>query len=203
MKRVKPMMLATAASLSLLFAATVAYGQTEKPEVPASEAVAAPVADAPAAEPTPDDPVEVKEEAKKEEPAATADDAKPEVQDNPAAEDPSKFAKEIWAKYKAREWLPLVGGILLMLVFVFRKFASKIHKFFDTKKGGYIVNLSTAGGVTFGLALWAGESIGISLVATAIGTAIAASGGYEILRDFVSSIFFKPDPEPEEAEDLT
>jgi len=191
MKRLKPMAVAAIASICMLFAVSV-YAQPAQPEAPA---VIDAGQEAPALDPAPAD---------AEAPAATTEaPAVAEAPVNPAAENPTGFAKEVWAKYKSREWLPLVGGMLLMLVFVFRKFASKISKFFDTKKGGYIVNFSTAGGVTLGIALWAGEGFSMGLVWIAIGSAIVASGGYEHLRDFVGALFAGKPALDTKPEDLT
>jgi len=191
MRNTKPMVMAAAASVCLLFT-VAAYGQNEAPEVTAIDAGAAPADVAPTEATTPgtDDAgtaPAVTDETKT--PDAPEAEEAAEAAVNPAAENTTEFGKEVWAKYKSREWLPLVGGVLLMLVFVFRKFASKISKFFDTKKGGYIVNFSTAGVVTLSLAFWAGESFSVGLLTGAVGVAIAAGGGYEHARDFLGSLF--------------
>lgn len=169
MKLIKPMTLATAASVSLLFA-VAAYAQPTE-ETPAAIDAGIVVEDSAPASLVP-----------VEDPAAV-------VPVNPVEADPKEFGKQVWAKYKSREWLPLVGGVLLVLIFLFRKFASKISKFFDTKKGGYIANFATAAGVTIGLAIWGGVGLSFDLISIAVGSAIIASGGYEQLRDFLGALF--------------
>ncbi len=115
----------------------------------------------------------------------------------PDAGDAAGWASSLYQFVQAGSHVPAVGAFLVLVVWGLRKFASKITwknigAWFLTTIGGYVLGFSTAAILYFGLALSSGGPVTWSLVGSAVGSAYAASGGWEHLKDVFNYLGKKP-----------
>jgi hypothetical protein len=112
---------------------------------------------------------------------------KPAESGDAADSDPMELGKEIYARIRSGEWLPAFAAMLVLLVWLVRRFGGKMIPALKTKRGGYFVGVGAAFIVT--LASWAasGEPFSFGILTGALGAAWAASGGYDTLRDMTAN----------------
>lgn len=133
-------------------------------------------------------------------PEAEPVDTPVETVNNPAEAAPADTGRELWSKFQTRDWLGVLAGVLMFLIWLLRKFAGKLSGWFNTKMGGYSLSFGTAFVLTFAIARWAGTGFSMSLVTTAFGAALAASGGRKGLKDFISWMTDRAEDKPAEDE---
>lgn len=115
----------------------------------------------------------------------------------PDADDAAGWASSLYQFVQAGSHVPAVGAFLVIVVWGLRKFASTITwrgigKWFLGTVGGYVLGFSTAAILYFGLALASNGPATWSLVGSAVGSAYAASGGWEHLKDVFGYLGKKP-----------
>lgn len=113
------------------------------------------------------------------------------LSDSTAAVDVSPDAPEdvfvaLFDKVQGGEWLPAFGAVLILLVFASRKLLSIRFKWFKTKLGGSALAFGISLVMAVATALLAGQAVTVGLVATALGVAWAAGGGWENFKDILS-----------------
>ena len=102
--------------------------------------------------------------------------------------DPAGVFVTLFEKVEGGEWLPAFGAALMLLVFGARKFLSLFTNWFDTKLGGNVLAFSVSLVMAVATALLAGQVVTIGLIATALGVAWAAGGGWENLKDILKYV---------------
>jgi hypothetical protein len=106
-------------------------------------------------------------------------------------EDPSGLFVTLFEKIQGGEWLPAFGASLMLLVFLARKGLSPLVPWFKTKLGGSVLAFGLSLAMAAGTALLAGQTLTLSLAATALGVAWAAGGGWENFKDLMNVLSSK------------
>lgn len=103
--------------------------------------------------------------------------------------DPAGFFSFLLGKLQSGEWLAAFGAALVGIVWVLRTLLAPKISWFGTKLGGWVLSFGAAGALAVGTAIMASgpAAISLSLVMTALSAALAASGGYEAIRDLLAS----------------
>lgn len=99
-------------------------------------------------------------------------------------DDPVGAAGELLALLKSGQYLPAVGVALVLLVAGMRWGGSKLHPWFKSQAGGYVLGYGAALLLYVGTALNAGAGVSIGLFGSALAAGWVASGGWESFRDF-------------------
>lgn len=115
----------------------------------------------------------------------------------PALDSPLPFLKVVFLNVKDGNWWGAAAALLVLLVSLLRLYGKKLHDWlpdnliwdkplwflFDTKPGGWLVNLLTAlaGGV--GTAQLAGEPVTWALVKPILTVAVTGAAIWEMLKD--------------------
>lgn len=97
--------------------------------------------------------------------------------------DAGGFLRLLYDAATSKQWSIVAGYVLVGLAFVVRKYALGRFSWTQTRWGGFgiAVALSLAG--TLGLALATGAPIDVSLVLSALSTAMTAAGGWTWLQN--------------------
>lgn len=111
----------------------------------------------------------------------------------PAADpsDPAGVAMLLLGFLRDGRYLPAVGALLILFVFVLRSLLGDSIDWFKTKPGGYVLGFGTALATFLGTALFAGAPITLGLMGNAVAAGFAASGGWEAIRDLVTYVIRK------------
>lgn len=107
------------------------------------------------------------------------------VVEGAATDTPLGLFETIFSKVQGGEWLPAFGAVLMLLVFGARKGLGSFVPWFNTKLGGNVLAFGISITMAAGTALLAGQPITVALVATALGVAWAAGGGWENFKDLL------------------
>ena len=97
--------------------------------------------------------------------------------------DAGGFLRLLYEEATSKQWSIVAGYVLVGLAFVVRKYALGRFSWTQTRWGGFgiAVALSLAG--TLGLALGTGAPIDLSLVLSALSTAMTAAGGWTWIQN--------------------
>lgn len=97
--------------------------------------------------------------------------------------DAGAFLRLLYDAATSKQWSIVAGYVLVGLAFVVRKYALGRFHWTQTRWGGFgiAVALSLAG--TLGLALATGAPIDVSLVLSALSTAMTAAGGWTWIQN--------------------
>lgn len=97
--------------------------------------------------------------------------------------DAGGFIRLLYEAATSKQWSIVAGYVLVGLAFVVRKYALGRFAWTQTRWGGFgiAVALSLAG--TLGLALGTGAPIDVSLVLSALSTAMTAAGGWTWIQN--------------------
>lgn len=97
--------------------------------------------------------------------------------------DAGGFLRLLYEAATSKQWSIVAGYVLVGLAFVVRKYALGRFSWTQTRWGGFgiAVALSLAG--TLGLALGTGAPIDVSLVLSALSTAMTAAGGWTWIQN--------------------
>lgn len=130
----------------------------------------------------------------------------------PSLDNPTAFLHVIFAAVKDGDWWGAASALLVLIVSLLRVYGKKLHAWipdesiwdkplwfvFDTKAGGYLLNICTAiaGGV--GTALLAGEPVTWALVKPIVMVSVTATALWEIAKDVYEMIKKKAVPAPAE-----
>lgn len=93
--------------------------------------------------------------------------------------DASAWAKALYTALVSKAWTPAVGLVLVGMVYVTRRWVLGWIDWFKTPFGGLVLAFSMSLAGTMGVALAAGATPTLSLVATSLSTAAAAAGVWE------------------------
>lgn len=107
------------------------------------------------------------------------------VEGEAPADTPLGLFETIFDKVQGGEWLPAFGAVLMLLVLGARKGLGSFVPWFKTKLGGSTLAFGISLTMAAGTALLAGQPITVALVATALGVAWAAGGGWENFKDIM------------------
>ncbi len=110
------------------------------------------------------------------------------AQDGGGAADPSGLFVLLFDKIQGGEWLPAFGAALMLIVWLVRTLISKKYAWFGTKLGGATLAFGISISMAIATALVAGQPITVGLVATAMGVAWAAGGGWENFKDVLNAV---------------
>lgn len=110
---------------------------------------------------------------------------KPTPDENPKTDHaPQDIARNVYDSVRAGRWIAAVGGVLMLLVWGFRKLGLKSRvKWFGTAFGGRVLLFGLATLTTLGTAWMASEPPSLSLFAGALAAAWAAAGQWEDVKD--------------------
>jgi len=103
-------------------------------------------------------------------------------------ETPSDVFATLFAKVQGGEWLPAFGAALMLLVFGARRLLGSFVGWFNTKLGGNVLAFGISMVMAVATALLAGQPVSVGLVATALGVAWAAGGGWENFKDLLKYV---------------
>lgn len=97
--------------------------------------------------------------------------------------DAGGFLRLLYDAATSKQWSIVAGYVLVGLAFVVRKYALGRFAWTQTRWGGFAiaVGLSLAG--TLGLALATGAPVDVSLVLSALSTAMTAAGGWTWIQN--------------------
>ena len=110
------------------------------------------------------------------------------VEGSEATSAPSDVFATLFEKVQGGEWLPAFGAALMLLVFGARKLLGSFVGWFNTKLGGNVLAFSISIVMAVATALLAGQPVTLGLVATALGVAWAAGGGWENFKDLLKYV---------------
>lgn len=91
-------------------------------------------------------------------------------------------AKWVWGNVVEGHWWPMAAGMLVIVVWLLRKYGGKYITWFTTDKGGACLALGTSMVGAVLNALMAGQAITVKAVMTAVGVGFAAAGGWTTLK---------------------
>lgn len=106
---------------------------------------------------------------------AAADPPSPDV-------DAAAWIKALYEAVTSKEWSVVVGFVLIGLVYVARRWLLGWIAWFKTPFGGLVLAFGMSLAGTLGVALAAGATPTLGLVASALSTAAAAAGIWEWLK---------------------
>ncbi len=128
---------------------------------------------------------------------ATADAPKADDATPPSLDSPLPFLKIVFLNVKNGNWWGAAAALLVLLVSLLRLYGKKLHEWlpdnliwdkplwflFDTKPGGWLVNLLTAVAGGIGTAQLAGEPVTWALVKPILTVAVTGAALWEMLKD--------------------
>lgn len=108
------------------------------------------------------------------------------------ATEPEKFASLLYDFFTNKNYLPLVAGILMLLVFLIRKAPlTKWIPWFGSKGGGWILNFSLALLGSGAVAVFTGNALGPAIF-SGLTAAFAAAGIWEAIKDTTDATTSNP-----------
>jgi len=140
--------------------------------------------------------------------AAPTRDAAPTPPAAPALDNPGSFIKVIFSSVKDGNWWAAAAALLVLVVGLLRTYGKKLHELlpnnliwdvplaflFDTKPGGWLLNVLTAVAGGCGTALLAGEPITWALVKPVLAVAGGGAVFWELAKDFWAWLKVKATP---------
>ncbi len=127
---------------------------------------------------------------------------------SPILDDPMPFVHVVFNHVKAGEWLGAAAALLVVIVSLLRVYGRKLHDWlpdnqiwdkplwflFDTKPGGWLLNLLTALAGGIGTAQVAGEPVTWALLKPILLVSVSGAALWELVKDLMD--FFKKKPAP-------
>jgi len=124
--------------------------------------------------------------------------------------DVSILAQNVLSAVVLGDWWGAAAGALVVLVLVLRKYGKKIHAalddknpldklfwfFFDTKVGGWLLNLLTAVACGVGTTIAAGQKVTWALVKPILLVAVTGAALWEAIKDVQEWLAAKRTPKP-------
>lgn len=100
----------------------------------------------------------------------------------PNPEQFEEFARHLLDAVTSRNYALLAALVVVVLVYLLRKFGGRFIPFFNTDRGGavLVLGVSLAGAVANALA--AGAPFSLALLLTALQVALTAAGGFTIIK---------------------
>lgn len=92
---------------------------------------------------------------------------------------------DVYNAVKGGQWRLAAAGVLALLMLALAKVREKSWSPFKGDRGGAVLVLLLALAGAFGTALASSAPIGLDLIVGALGTAVAAAGGYAIVRRLI------------------
>ncbi len=105
--------------------------------------------------------------------------------------DAGGFLRLLYDAATSKQWSIVAGYVLVGVAFVVRKYALGRFAWTQTWWGGFAIGVGLSLAGTFGLALATGVAINVSLVLSALSTAMTAAGGWTWLQKALEK---KPEP---------
>lgn len=138
-------------------------------------------------------------------------EAPPPMAPAPALDNPMPFLQVIFTAVKDGNWWAAASALLVLIVSLIRLYGKKLHDkipddsawdkpfwfIFDTKAGGYLLNMSTAVAGGVGTAILAHEPITWALVKPILMVSVTGTALWEIAKDVWGMVKKKAVPPPE------
>ena len=99
-----------------------------------------------------------------------------------AADDPAGLLRAAYDAATTKRWTALAGVAMIGVTYIVRRFVLGRVAWFQTRTGGFVLAASLSLLGTFGLALATGAEMSAMLALDALGTAMAAAGGWTWLQ---------------------
>jgi hypothetical protein len=117
----------------------------------------------------------------------------------PSLENPVSFVKLVFTSVKSGNWWAAASALLVLVVSLLRTYGKKLHELipdaslwdkpfwfvFDTKPGGWLLNIATAVAGGCGTALMAGEPVNWTLVKPILTVAVTGAALWEMGKDIL------------------
>jgi hypothetical protein len=99
------------------------------------------------------------------------------------ADDPAGILRLAYQAATAKQWTVLAGAAMIGVTYAVRRWVLHRVAWFQTRLGGFALALGLSLLGTFGLALASGAEMSAQLALDALGTAMAAAGGWAWLQN--------------------
>lgn len=128
----------------------------------------------------------------------------------PSLDTPTVYIGIIFRAVKTGNWWMAAAAFLVLLVSLLRVYGKRLHEWlpdnqiwdkplwflFDTKPGGWLLNLMTAVAGGCGTSLLAGEPVTWSIVKPILMVSVTASALWELVKDIIAWVKSKAKPAP-------
>lgn len=100
----------------------------------------------------------------------------------PAPDDPAGILRALYDAATTKQWTVLAGVAMIGVTYAVRRWVLGRWQWAQTRIGGFVLAFGLSLAATFGVALAAGGELSAALALDALGTAMAAAGGWTWLQ---------------------